>query len=166
MGDLPRHLQILKEDSWFLGFDGRQTQFAIRYEYVICYALLNYLQNHDFDKGLGLEALKNLAEHVNKATRVHVNNFLDLFPLQDNMGFVVVDRSGGIYPLMLYNDDIKREDIPTHPRERTYAFEKRLECVIGNYDVIFSFLDKKRLEDWDRDFQKQLFEAANFSNSI
>ena len=104
---MPRDLEILKpeNESWFLGIDGEQ-RYPICYKYVICYSLREYLKRHDYDRTEGKRILNELREAFRHPNEVfEVADFIDLYPFVDSQGFVVVDQTNGIYPLMLYSGE-------------------------------------------------------------
>lgn len=156
-------LQVLKEGDWFLGYDGEQTDYDIRYSYVICRALLHYLQTRGYDHDTGKTVLNDLKRNFEDKAHFRVGNgsgeFLELLPLSDNMGFVVVDHSAGMYPQVLYGSDVKRDGKP-----RDAAFELQLKEVIDNYDDVHSFLKGHTTERWTQEFQEELFKKAKFKN--
>ena len=153
-----RQVKILKKRDWFLGKDSKQD-YPINYRYVICYALLSLLSRNGFDKKATREKLHELEGSINSGRHFLETGFLEVIALEGEWGLVVVDQSGGIYPLILYSNKRQGGNVD----ERITAFENSLEDVIQNYNAIFSYFQGHSLASWDQNFQEGLFEAAKFN---
>lgn len=158
---MPRNIRILKEDAWFLGVDGYQ-KYPICYRYVICYSLLCYLNSNGCNKELGIEALRELQNNIQNGEYFLRENFLEVFPLQDGQGFVVVDQADGIYPLVIYSENSERRN-EVNVNERVSAFQASLNDIIEKYGNIFIILKDKTPDDWSKEYQENLFQAAGFT---
>ncbi len=152
---MPRNLKIMKEDEWFLGKDEKQD-YPVCYRYVICYSLRSYLCSTTFNKDSGLTALKELKNNIEKKSHFKKERFLELFPLKEDLGFVVVDQSGGIYPLVIYAEGIG------DCNQRVPAFQMSIDAVIGSYDKIFDVFSEDKSADWTKEYQENLFGKAGF----
>ena len=95
---MPRDLRICEEKEWFLGVDDYLKEYPICYRYVICYSLLSYLHSVGLDKDKGLSVLQELQKAIDSESKDNFkkDNFIELFHLKKNCGFVVVDQSNGI----------------------------------------------------------------------
>lgn len=158
---MPRNLRILQEEDWFLWKDSCQRKYPINYRYVICYSLLCYLNSNSWNEELGIISLRELQDSVQNKTYFLRENFLELFPLQDGQGFVVVDQSDGIYPLLIYSENSERRN-QENINERVSAFEESLKIIIGNYCNIFDIIKHKSPESWNQEFQEKLFNIVRF----
>ncbi|MCK4532314.1 hypothetical protein KAU39_00885 [bacterium] len=152
---MPRNLKIMKEGEWFLGKDEKQ-EYPVCYRYVICYSLRSFLCSVDFDKDLGLMALKELKDNIGKKSHFKKDYFLEIFPLKEDLGFVVVDQSNGIYPLVIYAEGIG------DCNQKVTAFKMSIDEVIRSYDKIFDIFSEGKSADWTKGYQENLFEKAGF----
>lgn len=150
---MSRDLRILHEDQYFLGYDEKQ-KYPFYYPYVICYALLNYLEQKNGEDNES-NVIENLKDAINGKRDFRVENFLEIFHFQ-NDGFVVVDLSKGCYPLIM------------DTKERQDAFFWSLNHIVKEYKVIADYLVErvKSCENWDRCNQSDLFKEAKFKYPI
>ena len=158
---MSRDLEILRKDEWFLGADNCQ-KYPIYYRYVICYSLLSYLNNVLFDKNEGLKVLQELQKAINDESYFKKKKFIELFPLKENWGFVVVDQADGIYPLIIYSEKRETELGAVTRSQRVAAFQLSLNKVIEKYDEIYDTIKQHDLSDWSKEFQENLFRAVGF----
>ncbi len=147
---MPRDLRILNENSWFLS---EEQEYPIFYRYVICYSLLFYF-NANNSREKGKKALEFLHDAlIDGMMTIRNSDFLDLYPIEDGKIFLIIDQSNGIYPLVLYSDEVIREG----HKGRVYAFQKSVEDILSNYDDIYEKLLTITFPDgWTEDFQKEL----------
>ena len=150
---MPRNLKILKENEWFLGKDEKQD-YPVCYRYVICYSLRRYLDSTGFDKNSGIKTLRELKSSIENKAHFKKEWFLEIFPLKEDLGFVVVDQSNGIYPLVIYAEGIG------DCSQRFSAFENSIDEVITNHDNIFDVFSADKSTDWTKEYQENLFEKA------
>lgn len=158
---MARDLKILNEGEWFLGKDDCEG-YPISYRYVICHSLLSYLNSVQFDKVKGLEVLQKLKERIESKRDFHEDDFIEMFPLSEDWGFVIVDQSDGIYPLVIYSQKRETDLGVVKHSERVSAFDVSLYDVIEKYDAIYDALNQHGLIDWDKDFQEKLFRSVGF----
>jgi hypothetical protein len=169
-----RKLTILDAHKveWFLGPDNVQRNYTpVCYHYVICHSLLNYLTENDYDFDKGKEVLERLLESAGNGSEGQPSHFreegfMELLPLAENWGFVVVDQSDGMYPLVCYSDKrVKRikenSDVEVDYRNRATAFREALKNVSDKYFEVHEHLKNKKPEDWTKKFQEGLFQATD-----
>jgi hypothetical protein len=152
---MPRNLKILKENEWFLGKDEKQG-YPVSYRYVICYSLRCYLCSIDFNKDSGIKALEELKSSIEKKSYFKKECFFELFPLKEDLGFVVVDQSNGIYPLVIYAEETG------DCNQKVLAFQMSIDEVIKNYNKVFNVFSEDKSADWTKEYQENLFGKAGF----
>lgn len=152
-----RKARVLDQDAWFLGKDGQQ-QYPINYGYVISYALLSLLHGNGFNKDDALAKLAELKDAIENEKIIHETSFLDVFVLNDGWGLVVVDQTGGIYPLVLYSAKRAKADAD----ERKTAFALSLDNVMKKFDSIYDYFKGNTPDSWTKEFQEGLFAIADF----
>ncbi len=160
-----RDFKIMEEDhDWFL-----RSTYPISYELVICYSLLNYLSKNEYDnkeddnKEEGRKVLKAFKKAVDDRTYFYNIDFFEVVRLQDDKdfkGLVIVDKSKGVYPLILYAG-------PETGREG--AFTLCLRDVVNKYDAVFELSKEENIrdlpKDWTKNFQKKLVEQEGFGST-
>ncbi|MFM8331582.1 MAG: hypothetical protein ACKN9T_07825 [Candidatus Methylumidiphilus sp.] len=144
---MSRDLRIIEDREWFL----EGTQYKISYSLVIVYALFNYLK-HGNDKAKAKSAIKDMKGAIDKKTDFRCQDFLDIFQFSDKSGFVVIDKSKGCFPLVLYYGDQAEKE------KRDVAFKLSLEAVIRKFDILqdkYSSISDLS-GDWSKEFQDSI----------
>jgi len=155
-------LDILEKGDWFLATT-EPDGYPINYRLVLSYALRNYLtmlSDARFKKGSSvLEALHHGLKDEEHYHQEHFIELIPFIPMNNDRGFVVVDQSHGIYPLVLYPE----ADTTRHKRERVGAFRRSLEDVIDKYADIYDYFNENKRESWTEQFQEDFHTNAGFT---
>ena len=165
---------VLENGNWFLNSlvatnngENIQRKYKIDYRYAICYSLLNFLHpcrdnENKSNKNIsseelflmkeGQQALNDLKDILKENKYWKKNEFLEVIPFENGgrKGCVIVDKSDGLYPLVLYAG-----------KDRLKAYSQSLENVISLYENhVYPCLCKaKSIKDWSQTFQQQEIEA-------
>ena len=159
---MSRCLEILEKADWFLATTEINI-FPISYRLVLSYALRNYLTtltDVPFEKGSSV--LEALYDSLDNEEHYHEEHFVELIPLiptKNDRGFVLIDQSEGIYPLVIYPE----ADTTKNQRERVGAFRESLEEVIDRYTNIYDYFKENACKSWTEQFQDDFHTSAGFT---
>jgi hypothetical protein len=137
--------QIILNPEWF-----EDKKYSLSYKHVICYSIHNtYIYWYHQDECV--KFLRAGLEAVRQSTPYSMLHFLEIFPFIMNSkqsGLLVVDRTKGCSPLVLYPADSKVDH-----GDRIPAFTLAFENVVAEISNLESSL-----------FNKQAY--PNIKNSI
>jgi hypothetical protein len=157
---------VTEEGSWFLNSrhsHQADRKYEVDYRYAICYSLVNYLRppgNGQIEeepgpllqpdiRRQGREVLKRLRDAINKRAYWEEANFVQVIPFEyeendvPEKGCVIVDKSDGMYPLVL---DLSRG--------RLNAYQQALDDVLALYENdVYPQLEGQTTENWTKEFQ-------------
>ena len=131
-----------------------QSGYPIFYRYVICYSIAQNILGNNQERNYDWisQEMTKLIEAFHKKELYSCPDFLELYPLAEETGFVLVDQTNSCYPLIIYDERFDKED----KKPRVYALGKSLEDVNENLEIIYRKLLDLLYEDWTEDFQKDL----------
>lgn len=153
---MSREIKICNQPLWFLAepkkVDG-SLGYPIFYRYAISYSIAQNISKPEKDyKWISEEMEKLINCFKNKEVYI-CPDFLELYPLVDNKGFVLVDQTDSYYPLMIYDERLEKED----KKSRVYPFGKSLEDINNNLEKIYNKLLELIYDQvWDQEFQTEL----------
>ncbi len=159
---MSRGLEILEKGDWFLATT--ETNICpVNHRLVLSYALRNYLtmlSDAPFEKGNSvLEALHDSLENEEHYHEAHFIELIPLIPTKNDRGFVIIDQSQEIYPLVIYPE----ADTTKDQRERVGAFRESLEEVIDRYTNIYDYFQENTCKSWTEQFQEDFHTSVGFT---
>ncbi|MBD0389594.1 MAG: hypothetical protein ICV54_24595 [Nostoc sp. C3-bin3] len=153
---MSRYVEICKKPEWFLAQakqeDGR-LGYPIYYRYAICYSIAQNITKPGKNLEWITQEMNELIKSFKEKKLYICDDFLELYPLAENTGFVLVDQTDSYYPLIIYAERLEKED----KKSRVYAFGKSLDDINENLENIYNqLLGLMYGEIWDEKFQKEL----------
>lgn len=118
------------------------------YRTVICHAL-HWKMNHSTSED-AIQAFKAFATALNNSTEHEDSTFLSLYAAQmrNDTGYVIVDKSRGYYPLVVY-PYTNKQGAP-----RTTALHYAVDGLAQNLSLIINQLENH--QDWNMELQQSL----------
>jgi len=134
-------------------------KYPICYRLVICHALYNLIKIGQKSDNTELEELLKKMKHSLESTQpFYEKSFLEMYPFEmedpiKDKGVIIIDRSGGCFPLVLYPND----DNPEHG-DRINGFINALVNVLEKADVMIKIIkDAVALsQEWTPNTEGQL----------
>ncbi len=159
---MPRDLEIFKRDDWFLKEEQRDNGnpgYPIYYRYAITYSIAKNVLDTQYknDKGKDqewvIEEIDNLIKSIEENKPYKSDDFIELYPLAGNMGYVLIDQTDSYYPLMFYSSANNRSGKP-----RVNALKYSLEDIKQGLDEIYNKISQlETIKKWTPGFQRQLY---------
>lgn len=128
----------------------------ICYRTVICHALF-YHMREDLYSADELKRIINQIRDAFNQNQVFKHHVLEVFPFQfddQNIGFILVDKSHGCYPLIFYPQQ------QTEHATRTQAILNVMDDLVENIDKIIQILEN--YEKWTEATQNDLQDIFNY----
>lgn len=154
---MPRKLEILDKGDWFLREADRSPSnpgYPIYYRFAITYSIAKNVLVTEAQKSQAKNQewvenqIDKLIEAVEKKEVYREEDFIELYPLKDDMGYVLVDQTDSYYPLIFYNN-------------RVSSLKHSLNNIRDGLDEIFNEISNlEKIENWTEDFQKELLAGA------
>lgn len=168
---MPRNLEILDRDDWFLreGMRGDgNVGYPIYYRHAITYSIaINIIKGEKPD--WMAQQVDNLIKTLEADNYYQCKGFIELYPFAGNpfagtafakgtnkipKGFVLVDQTDSYYPLMFYGESDDRDGKP-----RVSALKYSLSSIKDGLEKIYHKLSELRdRTEWTFDFQNELWE--------
>lgn len=157
---MPRKLEILDKGNWFLREADRGLSnpgYPIYYRFAITYSIAKnvlvpaYRKSQAKNQEWVEEQINKLIKAVEEKEIYKDESFIELYPLKDDMGYVLVDQTDSYYPLIFYSN-------------RVAPLLHSLNDIKNGLDEIFNKIsDLEKIENWAEDFQKELFDLYPFN---
>lgn len=134
---MPHFYKVNKEPHLFIDArckgDSKQIEGYISYRMVICNAI-----KYSIDQKSSKEDIKTFLKELDyiENTTLNQNNFFEIHPLIDEAGVVIIDKSKGCYPLVLYGD--KADNKFFDETLRISAFKVAKDDILKNYEKIYN----------------------------
>ena len=153
---MPRDLKIFYQDEWFLQEEEREdgtSGYPIYYRYAITYSIMrNILKGKD--QTWVAEELDKLINSIKENKSCCIKNFIQLYPLAEERGYVLVDQTNSYYPLVFYSQFNQRDG-----EERVKPLMHSLKDIRKGLKEIYEKLTQlKTEEEWTPKFQRELFD--------
>lgn len=145
---MARDLLIMKDNDLFLDKRSFYPSGFISYRLVVCHALKNLFEvEGGTNKSDCMQLLGQLLDSYNNNIPFEKDNFVALYQFETNISnncsSLVVDKSKGCYPLILY-------DLPN----RDGAFANDIQSIINHFDQLWPLLSSG--SDWDKAFERKI----------
>lgn len=124
--------------------------YVLSYRYAICYSLAKKILNSQSNNNQewAIKQIEDLINAIEEKIVYHEPGFIKLFPLSNEMGFVLVDQTDSYYPLVFSKEG----------KQRVPALQHSLKDIKDGMDEIFSLISNlERISEWSDDFQDRLF---------
>ncbi|MBE9209227.1 hypothetical protein IQ244_22505 [Nostoc sp. LEGE 06077] len=163
---MPRNLEILDRDDWFLreGMRGDgNVGYPIYYRHAITYSIaINIIKGEKHD--WMAQQVDNLIKTLEEDNYYQCKGFIELYPFAGTSlakgtnkipkGFVLVDQTDSYYPLMFYGESDERDGKP-----RVSALKYSLSSIKDGLEKIYNKLSELRDKtELTFDFQNELWE--------
>ncbi len=156
-----RELDILEKPGWFLReekYGDYNSSYPIYYRHAITYSITKSMLKANFqNKGKNwiekqiediIDAIENNEEYLEK-------DFIEVYPLKNNKGYVLVDQTDSYFPLIIYSENCNRDG----KTERVRALKKSLKDIIDGLDDVYKKISQlNQISGWTEDFQRELYE--------
>jgi hypothetical protein len=153
---MPRDLEIFNRPDWFLQEEKRDENspgYPIYYRYAITYSIAKNILENQKGKTWIEQEIKELIESVKLEKAYSSQGFIQLYPLSEDKGYVLVDQTNSYYPLMFYSSKNERDGKP-----RVLPLQRSLEDIRDGLEKIYDTLVQLReAVNWTEDFQKSLY---------
>jgi hypothetical protein len=131
----------------------------ISYRLVLLHALQYYLVSGEGTQSF--ESLLKALREVDKSVTAefYEPKFVELYPFQKEgeRGLLLIDRSKGCYPLVLYPKD---KDPDSEHGNRIFSFVGALVDLLNNHQFFEDYL--RRNTDWDNEVVEELMSKFTF----
>lgn len=160
---MPRDLRILNQGEWFLQEekrDGGNPGYPIYYRYAIAYSIANTILNGKTKDWVAKE-IEQLITSIKEKKPFVSKDFVEVYPLVEDKGYVLVDQTNSYYPLIFYSLFPERNG-----KRRDTPLMHSLQDIKNGLDQIYEKLSELRtIDDWTPEFQQELFELFPVNQS-
>ena len=141
---MARDFEIITQPNWFLRERRNGREYELSYRLLICHALFKLVTVMKMTDQAIKDKLDEAIKAIDSKSVLCDESFLCIYPLINELGFSVVDRTRGCYPLILYSDKIR-----TNGGDRVMAFSCSLKNISNKYNNIIKVLHG----NWDENLQ-------------
>lgn len=151
-------------DLWFLRDSQRisGSSYPIDYTLVILYSLRNWMKCTNKGTDEAKKKLETLLDSLTKKTGQNFKEayFLEVYFLNNTFGsYCVVDQSNGIFPLILYGENDRKDP---DDKDRMDGFITRLKIILETFNKVRPLLENK--SEWTSDYQLELLKAVHLNS--